>query len=150
MLHPISQPIVHSINPVFTYYGYTLVDITNTGDIAATSSKYRNQQRNWEVIKQVLGLRTQIAVLNSPSITEMELKRAKFGKDFTGKHYVWTFKFGVEHVGVFADNISEFGALETNFENVPIIIDLAETAKFGIPVFCTDERQRNIYFVAGD
>lgn len=129
---------------IFTYIGQTLVDITNTDDIK-TDSQYRNKQRNWEVLKQLLGLRTQIVILNSPSITEMRLTN-QFGSDFSGKHYVWTFKFGVEHEHVFANSTSEFGILYQDFNNVPIITGLSETAKFILPVFNVSKNQRNIVF----
>jgi hypothetical protein len=130
---------------IFIFYGKTLVDITNTGDIK-TDSQYRNKRRNWEVLIQLLGLRTQIVLLNSPSINEVNLTPDQFGSDFTGTHYVWTFKFGVEHEHIFSNSTSEFGILYQDFNNVPIITGLSETAKFKLPVFNVSKEQRNIIF----
>jgi hypothetical protein len=130
---------------LYTFVGKTLVDITNT-DIITEYIPYRHKQRNWEVLKQVLGLRAQIVVLNSPSVTEIDLKNLNFGSDFKGQQYVWTFTFAVEFEHVFSNSESDVGILYKDIINVPIITGLSETVKFKSPVFNISNTQRNIIF----
>jgi hypothetical protein len=126
--------------------GYTLVDVTRTGEVSSIVSTERNQQRNWETLVQVLGLRAQLMVMSGPEILELDITNSQFGSDFRGKHLVWVFKFGVEHKDIFADDKSPYGTLETDFINVPIILGLKETAKIVTPMFVVSGSQRNIYF----
>jgi len=59
-------PFLLTINtcmePVIT--AFTLVDVTATGIIKG-ESLLRDQQRNWETVLQVLGLKTQPIIINS-------------------------------------------------------------------------------------
>lgn len=124
--------------------GYTLVDITQTGDVSSINSKTRNQHRNWETLKQVLGLRTQVILISHPEIIEVEDDR--FGSNFTGIQKVWSFKFGVEKADVYSNGNTEFGALEADFTNVPIITGLDETAAINPSAFCVTGENTNIHF----
>ena len=64
----------------------TLVDITETG-IRYGDSKERDQQRNWETVLQVLGLKTQPIVLEDITIFDnVELSTpGLFGEFYQGK-----------------------------------------------------------------
>lgn len=127
--------------------GYTLVDITKTNEVSGmVNSKERNQQRNWETLVQVLGLRAQLFMLTDPVKLTGDLSKFKFGSDFSGNHSVWEFKFGVEQEAVFANSTSTHGTLDSDFVNVPIILQLTETALIQVPVFSVTSNQRNIYF----
>lgn len=126
-----------------TITGYTLVDITGTGAISA-DTRSRNQQRNWETLKQVLGLRTQVEVAPAPSVTEQKLTNLHFGAMFKGKHLVWQFKFQVEQITALGE---EFSGLKADFEIVPVTLGLAETVKIPVPLFdAVGSANRNIYF----
>ncbi len=126
--------------------GYTLVDITQTNVVSHSTSKERNQQRNWETLIQVLGLRVQLITLSVPEVLGLDVTNSKFGSSFTGLQSVWTFRFGTEQDGVFANIARPYGTLETDFVNVPIILGLNETAPIATPTFCVDGAGCNIYF----
>ena len=135
------------MNTLYLSSGFSLVDLTNT-DIVVFDSTERNQQRNWETTIQVLGLRTQLMFLRPPIMKELDLATLQFGSDYTGKHRVWEFKFGIEFDSVFASSDRPFGTLENDFVNVPIITGLTETATIQTPTFIVAGNQKNIYFEA--
>lgn len=134
------------MNSLYLSTAYTLVDITNTGEVSSISSEARNQQRNWESVVQVLGLRTQLMYLSPPEIVEVELSQFKFGSSFTGKQRVWKFRFGVEFEAIYSNADRPYGTLEQDFVNVPIITGLTETATLPIPAFVVSGPDTNIYF----
>jgi hypothetical protein len=131
---------------IYLTQGYSLVDITQTGDTSNISSKTRNQHRNFETLMQVLGLRAQVITMTQPEILDLTITNSRFGSNFAGKHTIWTFKFGVEHSSVYANASSTYGSLLNDFTNVPIITGLDETAAFTIPTFCSSGPDTNIYF----
>jgi hypothetical protein len=127
--------------------GYTLVDITKTGEVSGqVDSKARNQQRNWETLVQVLGLRAQLVSLSDPESVDADVCRMQFGPDFSGNQRVWVFRFGVEQEGVFDSPGHKYGSLEGDLITVPIILGLDETADIRLPTFTVSGLQRNIYF----
>lgn len=136
------------MDKLFITVGRTLIDITNTGVVSATNSKERNQYRNWETTKQVLGLRTQLILLTPPTIHIIDIADTQFGSAFKGKQKVWEFKFGVEFEAIFSDINNPYGTLEKDFTDVPIIIGLDETAKIEYPTFIVSGSEKNIYFSA--
>lgn len=141
---------IGKMDKLYITKGRTLIDITNTGVVASSSSKERNQYRNWETTKQVLGLRTQLILLTPPTIQTIDVSELSFGKYFTGNQKVWEFKFGVEFDAIFADGSNPFGTLEKDFVNVPIIVGLDETVKINTPTFVVDGDERNIFFETFD
>lgn len=126
--------------------GFTLVDISNTGDVLPIQSTTRNQQRNYETLIQVLGLRSQIITMSVPIVRNLDVTGSLFGSAYSGHHYVWEFSFGVEKDMVYAKDNDPFGSLKDDFTNVPIIVDLFETAIFSMPAFIVNEPDTNIYF----
>lgn len=127
-------------NPrIVTYQGYTLVDITNTGVTTYSPDLYhrRNQQRNWETVLQILSMRTQVFRAEQTSVKPSDVKVFDFGAAYTGKHQIWTFEFDVE----FIDAVPL-----ADFEQVPVIVGLDETAKFPANLFFTSSENKNIYF----
>jgi hypothetical protein len=125
---------------------FTLVDITQTNNIDSDNSKSRNQQRNWETVIQVIGLRSQPTLLSSPTADLLDLSYFRFGTEYTGMQKVWTFKFGTEQDGVYSNDVSPFGLLENDFVKVPIIIGLDESVPMSWNTFKVVGPQRNIYF----
>lgn len=75
-------------------------------------NRSRNQQRNWETLMQVIGLKTQPLNVTRP-----------VRKDDT-----WEFEFTAEAEGVFSsiDNLDPVAGLKQDFDGVPIMIDLNE------------------------
>jgi hypothetical protein len=134
------------------YSAYTLVDITNTGVIRDLPGQElaRNQQRNWETVLQCIGLTIQPNILNSPTCVEVaDLSAMQFGEMYTGKHRVWHFTFSVDREDVFRRGTEDLAQLEENFDEVPIVPYLSETARFMLPIFYTSGAIKNIYFKIG-
>ena len=74
---------------------------------------------------------------------EEEVERFFFGDDFHGKHNLWVFAFrSANHGGEY--NIDD---LVRDFDQVPIILGLKETARMLLPLFFTGGTMKNIYFV---
>lgn len=123
----------------------TLVDITETG-IKHGDSKERDQQRNWETVLQVLSLKTQPIVLEGPLVLEnVELGNpGMFGEFYQGHHRIWAFKF-TSDVDVYSTD-----QLLEDFEQVPVILGLDETARFMLPIFHSYGTLKNIYFLSAN
>ena len=123
----------------------TLIDITNTGVIKGQSDA-RDQQRNWETVVQLLSLKTQPLIIRGPKCFDKEeLAYLNFGEFYQGQHKVWAFQFRGER-----DDFYSFEQLEEDFDLVPIILGLDETARFMLPIFHTSGTLKNIYFMSTD
>lgn len=131
------------------YTGYTLVDITSTGVTRYRPEQEfeRNQQRNWETVLQTIGLRTQPQMIKGPVSTESNLTDGwDFGEAYQGRHKIWIWTFAVEHSDVYLTNDDPIGGLLKDFEQIPIIQGLEETARFMLPIFHPHGAIKNIYF----
>ena len=73
----------------------------------------RNQQRNWETLNQIIMLRTLPENITRP--------RERDG--------VWSFEFSIENAATVALGDDDVGALIADAMNVPMIIELDETAE---------------------
>lgn len=138
-------------NELFYYSCSILVDVTPTKVYHTNNSQdrdlARNQQRNWDTVLQTLGLRCQIFDINEPQVKTCNIDNFYFGRDFEGEHRVWTFSFAVDRPDIFQSNSYDpTGALFLDFDKVPIIIGLTETAKFRLPVIRSHGTQKNITF----
>lgn len=94
-------------------------------------NRSRNQQRNWETLTQILGLRTQLFDLSRPVI------------DSSGT--CWMFEFETETDGTFGSDLDPTEILRTDAEGVPMILDLDNRPDL-IPVLCTTGPNQNIWF----
>jgi hypothetical protein len=120
----------------------TLVDITNTGVIKGESVE-RDQMRNWQSVLQVLGLRTQVNVIAGPEQFLLEdLEGLEFGDDYRGKHSVWALRF----CEMDNNDIYSVKELKEDFNEVPVIVGLEETARFMLPIFFSYGTLKNIHF----
>lgn len=131
------------------YTGYTLVDITATGVTRYRPEQeyQRNQQRNWETVLQTLGLRTQPMMIKGPVQIESNLADGwKFGEYYQGRHKIWCWTFAVEHQDVFLIDNDPIGGLARDFEQIPVVTNLDETARFMLPIFYPYGAIKNIYF----
>lgn len=131
----------------FYYYtGFTLVDITATGNTRGTPSLSRSQQSNWETVIQTIGIIAQPLNITTPVRLDVNLDYMEFGEMYQGEHTVWAWQFAVEHAGVFDRDDNPVGRLEDCFDQVPVICGLDETARFLLPIFYTGGAIKNIYF----
>lgn len=96
-----------------------------------TWNRSRNQQRNWETLTQIIGLRTQIFELQKPI------------KDRTGN--TWMFEFETELDGVFGPESDPTQILRSDAEGVPMLLDLDNRADLK-PVLITQGPEQNIWF----
>lgn len=142
-----------TINTCMKFFtGVTLVDITATGVTRhrVGHETERDQQRNWETVLQVIGLRAQPQLIEGPVCRSYELdENTAFGEMYHGLQKVWVFTFGVDHEDVFLDNKDPVGGLDKDFAQVPVICGLEETAKFILPIFYPYGAIKNIYFIKG-
>lgn len=130
-----------------TFIGYTLVDITPTGVVRDTGNQElaRNQQRNWETVLQCIGIRnTPIDILCRAD--DVPLDQYEFGEMYQGTHKVWSFAFTVDHAGTWESDADPVKLLHEDFDEVPVITYLTETARFMLPLFYTSGAIKNIYF----
>lgn len=134
---------------LYSYKVYTLVDITRT-DVTAYSKeheKQRNQQRNWESVLQILGLRAQLFDVKYHSPIEDDVANYSFGINYQGSHRIWSLEFTVEHANLYMVEADRYGALKNDFRLTPIILELDETAKPDVSMFIPSGPFKNIYFI---
>lgn len=116
----------------------TLIDITETGENRGPDEKSVNQQANYNTVIQVLGLRANPSPLKTVSHTGT-LKDLGFGSVYRGKHRYWECEVEIEYGEIPLEHFLE------DFDLVPIITGLDETAKIETPVFyTTDLKFKNI------
>ena len=94
-------------------------------------NRSRNQQRNWETITQILGLRTQLFDLQLPI------------QNINGT--TWMFEFETELDGVFGPNEDPTQILRQDSEGVPMLLDLNNRPDIG-PLLCCRGSKQNIWF----
>jgi hypothetical protein len=132
---------------LYFFQGYSLVDITATGVTRGdNNSDERNQQRNWETVLQCIGLRTQPHYIRDPITANLELSNLEFGDFYTGQQKIWMWQWAVEGSGIYDMPGKELGGIHQDFEQVPIITGLSETARFMLPIFYPYGTIKNIYF----
>jgi hypothetical protein len=135
-------------NGIKLFQGFSLVDITATGVTRSNmpDNIQRNQQRNWETVMQCMGLRTQPQNIQIPTITFEAMKKYEFGDFYCGEQKIWNWYWTVEREDIYDLKDKQLGGLQLDFEQVPIITGLQETAKFMLPIFYPYGTIKNIYF----
>jgi hypothetical protein len=104
--------------------GYKIIDQSDW-------NRSRNQQRNWETLTQILGLRTQLFELTYPV------------RDQAGTS--WMFEFATEIDGVFGDTNDPVSVLRADAEGVPMLLDLDNRSDL-LPMLRTSGPYQNIWF----
>lgn len=133
--------------------GYTLVDITDTGIYRQNSdnSLERNQQRNWETVLQIIGLRIQPINIKPPRHPQIvPMSKHQFGSFYRGSQQCWKFAFYVETPSALGSHEHPIEFLEQDFDKIPIITGLSETISLPDSVFYTSGILKNIYFRISD
>ena len=93
----------------------------------------RNQQRNWETLQQILGLRTQLFDVTNPIV------------DRTGTR--WMFEFESDREGVFGPESDPVSVLREDAAGVPMLLGLDNDPDLEPFLVTTGDRQ-NIWFAA--
>lgn len=131
---------------------HTVVDITETKVYRNNPNllqQARQQQQNFDTFMQILGLRANIYYDKSPiRIENTDVSQYDLGTSIiTQKQTIWQFEFSVEYDGAFAQEEDQTAGLINDFDLVPIITALDETARINNNVFLTtDKKYKNICF----
>lgn len=134
---------------------YTLVDITYTNFVRRPKTEQetfqRNQQRNYETFIQLISLRSQPLIVKSPTkISNVDIDDYQFGEYYMPsvfKYDVWTFQFDSEHIDSYGSLSTPVGSLIDDFNSVPVIDNLSETAKINATIN-TKGAKCNTYFLS--
>ena len=107
-----------------------------TGQVVNNQSDWnhsRNQQRNWETLLQIIGLRTQPMDVTTPA----------------HRDGVWEFEFTSESEGVYEihSDPDPLAGLKTDCEGVPMMLNLQEQPSLA-PTITTAGSNQNIWFSA--
>lgn len=125
-----------------TFKILTLIDITKTGARRGENNIAWKQEQNYNTLIGVLGLRVNPTVEQVPRCRKQPTKGMGFGRRYTGQHNIWEFEFEVEY-----EEALTTAMLEEDFDLIPVINKLNETAKIDPSVFRTnDATNRNIIF----
>ncbi len=89
---------------------------------SAELNRARNQQRNFDTLLQLIGLRTQIFNIESPTLCNSPL--------FPGQKS-WRFSFEIEANAQWLVDNDEFWVLKQDSNNTPMIVGLTEDPGLG-------------------
>ena len=118
-----------------TYKIQTTVDITESKARKGEDSVKYGQQQNYMTLINVLGLRTNITPVKTPSSSVLD--NSAFG---TKGQKVWEFIFSVE-----SEDSTSIEAMVEDFNLIPFVNNLTESVTFKTPVFQT-QKNPNITF----
>lgn len=121
----------------------TLVDITRTNARRGDDPYLQRQQQNYLTALQTISLRANPVINTAPACEEKSVKGLGFGSKFTNKQRVWRLNFSFE-----SNEQHNIDYLLQDFNHVPIIDKLSETAIFKDAAFITNSSEHtNIVFV---
>ena len=104
---------------------HTLVDITETNTRRGEDPIGYRQQQNYLTVMQTIGMRVNPTYIKAPSITNEVPSKLGLGSMFNTKQKVWTYEFDIDYEGAI-----DLSTLVNDFDLIPIITKLNETAKF--------------------
>ena len=146
---------------------YTLFDISKTGvlkvytpDIPAFLDdsdqlvrnknewdRSRNQQRNWETIMQLISLRAQPIMLESPvKVASQNIHQLGMSQQWPAEQTIWVTSFATERAEVYATPDDPVGLLKIESNLVPMIVGLKETVQFETNCLITSGEHKNTIF----
>mgnify|MGYP003565612859 CR=1 FL=1 len=124
----------------------TLIDITETKARRNDGNHVAyKQESNFQSVLQTIGLRVNFDYDKSPQNEEIAVGKMQFGDKYKGKQQLWTFEFEVEYEGALTLEM-----LNKDFDLIPIITGLTETAQIDKALFRTTPQERNIIFSTVD
>ena len=94
-------------------------------------SRARNQQRNWETLTQILGLRTQLFRIQEPMID--------------ASNRAWMFEFETESDNIYGTDDDLTAVLRADAEGVPMLLGLDNKPEMST-VLVTQGKNQNIWF----
>ena len=111
---------------------HTLVDITETGARRGEEPKQYRQQQNFLTVMQTIGLRVNPTYVAAPEVVKEVPSKLGMGTSYKSKQSVWKYVFDIEYEGAL-----DIDTLINDFDLIPIITQLDETAKFENAHFLT-------------
>jgi hypothetical protein len=111
---------------------HTLVDITETGSRRGEDPKQYRQQQNFLTVMQTIGLRVNPTYVKAPEVVKEVPSKLGLGTSYKTKQSVWKYVFDMEYEGAL-----DIETLVNDFDLIPIITQLDETAKFENAHFLT-------------
>ena len=111
---------------------HTLVDITETGVRRGEDPKQFRQQQNFLTVMQTIGMRVNPTYVSSPVVVKEVPSKLGLGTSYKTKQSVWKYVFDMEYEGAL-----DIETLVNDFDLIPIITQLDETAKFENAHFLT-------------
>jgi len=103
--------------------------VGNNIEDMADWNRSRNQQRNWETVNQIIGMRTQISDSTVPVRTGT----------------AWHFEFETETPGVYGTDDDPVAVLYSDADGVPMLIDL-DNRRDIVAFVVTQGPEQNIWF----
>jgi len=120
----------------------TLVDITETNARRSDGDPFAYQQEsNFQTVLQTIGLRVNFDYDKSPQYTEVAIGKMNFGDKYKGKQMLWTFEFVPQSEGALTLDM-----LNKDFDLIPIVTGLKDTAQIDKALFRTTQEDCNIIF----
>jgi len=121
---------------------HTLVDITETHARRGEDPKQYRQQQNFLTVMQTIGLRVNPTYVKAPEVVKEVPSKLGLGTSYKTKQSVWKYVFDMEYEGAL-----DIETLVNDFDLIPIITQLDETAEFDNAHFLTkDTAKCNILF----
>lgn len=120
----------------------TLVDVTETNARKGEDPLAVKQQANFNTLYNTIGLRTNPTEF-SVTLENKSVAGLGFGSKFKGKQNVWQVEFFVE-----AEDSTDVELMKQDFDLVPVITELNETAKLekGLFITLSNHGNTNIIF----
>ena len=119
---------------------YTLVDITRTDARRGEDPVAYKKQQNYLTVINTIGLRANPTINKMPQIVA---HYPNFGSAYKGEQKVWKLVFDIEY-----EEATNIELMKIDFDLIPFISGLDETAEFADPVFrTTDDKLKNIIFI---
>lgn len=113
---------------------HTLVDITETGARRGEDPLKYRQQQNFLTVMQTIGLRVNPTYIAPPEIIKEVPSKLGLGTSYKSKQTIWKYVFDIEY-----KDALDVETLVNDFDLIPIITDLNETAKFENAQFNTKD-----------
>ena len=125
---------------------YTLVDITETNARRGDDPKEFRQHQNFLTVMQTIGLRVNPTYVKTPRIIKDIPSKYNLGSKYKTKQNSLEYVFDIDY-----DGALDVDTLVNDFDLIPIITDLDETAKFENAHFITKKSDVcNIFFEVTD
>ena len=125
---------------------HTLVDITETNSRRGEDPIAYRQQQNYLTVIQTIGMRVNPTYVKAPTVIKEVPSKLGLGSEYKTKQNVWKYEFEIDY-----EDALDVNTLVNDFDLIPIITNLDETAKFKNAHFITkDLGICNIFFEVDD